>query len=145
MEKDPVINALAGGSVPDLASVLPLPAATAKPGAFGQRANTGAGPGTVPRPANVAKPPARQLGGFAVPSQQDLMHLQRIEKIRTSVNSLVKAADDTISKINALVKELRGAAGGAEQAERMALDLDTADDLAADLKAVLDKHLPPQD
>lgn len=144
MEKDPNITALIGGSAPDLESVLPQ-AAPVKAGAFGHRANTGSGPGAVPRPANLPKAPVRQLGGFAVPSQQDLINLQRIEKIRTKVGNLVKTADDTVAQINALVKELRGSAGGTEQAERMALDLDTADDLAADLKAVLDKHLPPQD
>ncbi len=141
--KDTTLEELAGGEIPPMFTPAAEPTPKAVGAGFGKRANTGAGPGTVPRPANVGKAPQRELGGFRTPSENELRHLQRVDKVRTAVNDTVKRTDANVVTILALIKELRGADGGTEVAERHSLDLATAEALATDLKAVLDKHLPP--
>lgn len=130
------LTALAGGPVPPPPSI---PQAV-----FGARRQVAsAGPGTVPRPANVAKAPKRDLGGLGVPSQQEMVNLQRLEKLRKAIGELAAKADATTAQINALVKEVTGSAGGQDLADRHGVNLEAAAALATDLSDVLDKHFPP--
>ena len=130
METDATLEQLAGGKIPAIP--------------FAKFAKTGEGPGTIPRPAGVAPTPKRAFGGLGLPDANEVRHMQRIDQVRQQIATAAKYIDTLTTKTTAILKELRVAAGGELVASRLHLDLDTAEQLIADLQGVMDKHFPPQ-
>lgn len=118
---DPEIARLAGGKTLAPPSIVAAPAAPS----FG-----------VPHAAPAAAP-ARNLGGFKLPSAEEQKHLERVKEIRETVLKAVDAVDKAAGRIDSLVQALR-AGTGADWASKLGLDLDLAQSLTRGLRKACD-------